>query len=214
MTPLGRTALGLLLVLLDLRLPGLDVVPDVLGWVLVVGGLGPLVPRCPALAPVRTAAVLAGLLSLADLVHPVVTTADGTSTTSAAVPPEGLQGLLSFGSLVAGLVAVVLLSLRLRDLAATAGDARRAAVLGRFAVYHAVAGGTVVLVGLAALTTSAQGDTDVGGPAALLLVLVVLAALVVEVAFLLTLRGARLEPWALPVDADRTAPPDGGGVTG
>lgn len=198
MTPLGRIALGLLLVLLDLRVQGLDVVPDVVGWVLVVLGLSQLVARCPALAPCRAAAVVAGALSLADLVHPTRTTTtgdDSSTTTTAAVPPDGLQGLLAFGSMMAALVVVVLLSLRLRDLATADGDGRRARTFGRFAVYQAVAGGTVALVSLVTLLTT-SGSTQVEGSAAGVLALVVLAALLVEAAFLLTLSGARREPWA------------------
>jgi hypothetical protein len=206
MTPLGRIALGLLVVLLDLRLEGFDALPDVLGWVLVVVGLGELLPVCVRLAPARSAAVVAGGLSLADLVHPTRTTTTGDpafpNTTTAVVPPEGLQGLLSLGAMVAGLVVVVLLSLRLRDLAAAAGDGRRERSFGRFAVYHGVVGGLAVLVALASVVMSSSGTTDVQGPAAAVLVVVVLAALLVEAAFLLALRGARHEPWTLPRGVD------------
>ena len=45
MTPLGMVAAGLGLVVLDLRYNGLDLVPDLAGWAVVLGGLAKLLTR-------------------------------------------------------------------------------------------------------------------------------------------------------------------------
>lgn len=45
MTPVARIAWGFLIVLVDLRIQGLDVVPDIVGWILAVSGTGRLFER-------------------------------------------------------------------------------------------------------------------------------------------------------------------------
>ena len=45
MPPLGRVVVGFIVVLVDVRFNGLDVIPDVAGWAFVLIGLGPLVGR-------------------------------------------------------------------------------------------------------------------------------------------------------------------------
>ena len=103
--------------------------PDAMGMVVLAGfvvmllvatGLAALARRHPLLTTSGRVAVIAAVLSLADLVHPQRTVVEGderlaTSTTST-VPPEGLQGLLVAGYLATSVVLLVLLSLALRDL--------------------------------------------------------------------------------------------------
>lgn len=70
---LGRVAAGLLLVLLDLRFDGVDVVPDVIGWAIVLVALRRIGSGDPTASPLLWAVAVVGLLSLGDLVRvPVV----------------------------------------------------------------------------------------------------------------------------------------------
>ncbi len=191
MTPLGAVCLGFLLVLIDLRTPGLDVVPDPLGWVFVVAGLSRLARLDPRFRRVRQVAVLSGLLSLADLVHPVLTQTTGAGTTSAAVEPSGIQGWLVTGYIAADVVTAVLLSLAIRDRAQAHGDLVVAQRFARFVWLH-------VGFGALALTPGPIGlVTDVADVAllAVLAVPVVVAALAFAVWFLLALAGCRHLPW-------------------
>lgn len=59
---------GLLVVLLDLRFDGFDVVMDPVGWAMVVAGLGRLRHRHPGLATARAAAMAAGVVSVVQVV--------------------------------------------------------------------------------------------------------------------------------------------------
>jgi hypothetical protein len=71
--PLRLVAAGLLLVLLDLRIGGVDLLPDVLGLALVAVGLRRLGAGDPFARPVLVATSVAAVLSLGDLVRvPVV----------------------------------------------------------------------------------------------------------------------------------------------
>ena len=191
MTALGTVALGLALVLLDLRISGFDVVPDVLGWLLAIGGLGRLAPLAARFRTARGWAVGCAVLSLADLVQPQVTTTgpDG-STTTAAASPDGLLGWVVAGYGVAAVVVAVLVSLAVRDVARRHGDTRLAERFTTFATLH-VALGAVLLAGTAvALVTGVEGTLRPQGGAAALTVGFVLAAVAVEVCFLLALASA------------------------
>lgn len=63
MTPLQKIAMGLVITLVDVIAAGYDVIPDVLGWVLVVLGLRELRARI-SVATLIPMSVLAGLVSL------------------------------------------------------------------------------------------------------------------------------------------------------
>ncbi len=67
MTPFARVAAGLVVVLVDLRLPDIDVVADPVGWVLVLLGLTALAGRDPWFRAAVGAAVVGGLCSLPAL---------------------------------------------------------------------------------------------------------------------------------------------------
>jgi hypothetical protein len=196
MTPLGAVCLGFLLVLIDLRTPGLDVVPDPLGWVFVVAGLSRLARLDPRFRRVRQVAVLSGLLSLADLVHPVLTQTTGAGTTSAAVEPSGIQGWLVTGYIAADVITAVLLSLAIRDRARAHGDLLVAQRFALFVWLH-------VGFGALALTPAPiRLVTDVADVAVLtvLVVPIVVAALALAVWFLLALAGCRHLPWLQDVE--------------
>ena len=200
-TALGAVTLGLLLVLADVRLGGLDVLPDVLGWVLVVLGTRALARTDPRFTWVVRLAVLAAVLSLASLWHPVATVTEpgGATTLTATAPagPAGLHGALDSAHHAVAVVVTVLLSLRIRDRARVQGDAAVARRFGLFAVLHAALGSLVLLASVAAaLVGSAQQATPVWADVALLVG--VLAAFAVQVWFLVALAGIRQLPWLQP----------------
>ena len=200
-TALGAVAAGLLLVLVDLRFGGVDALPDVLGWVLVVLGTRALARTDPRWRVVVLLAVLAAVLSLASLWHPVVTvtvpgTGDGvTTSTTGPVDPGGLHGLLVSAHNAVAVVFSVLLSLRVRDRAREHDDAPVARRFARFALLHAVLGAVVLLASLAA---ALAGGPDVTDSVGWLLLAVVLAAVAVQVWFVLALAGVRQLPWLQP----------------
>lgn len=191
MTPLGAIAFGLALVLADLRMLSFDLVPDPLGWLLVAVGLGRLAHLAARFAWASRCAILAGLLSFADLTHPVVTRTGGPgSSTTTAVAPGGLQGVLVAGSAVAGLAAAVLLSLAVRDRAREHDDLPLAARFHLFARLH-------VLVGVLLLAGMLLGGVSDGSDLTPLVLPVVVAALALEVWFIASLASARFRPWLL-----------------
>ena len=196
MTPIGAVAAGLLLVLLDLRLSGFDVLPDVLGWLVAVRGLGRLVRLDPSFWLTRACAGVASVLSLTDLVHPQRTTTDGVgSTTTAVVPPEGLQAVLSgVGGLVAALTTV-LLCLVLRDRARRHGDIPLAERFSLFAFLQGAVGVLLLAAWVLGSAAGTDGTLTPQGPAAAATFVLVLAVIAMEVWFLLTLAGARTRPW-------------------
>ena len=195
MTPVGAVALGLALALLDLRVSGFDVLPDVVGWVVALGGLSRLVRLDPRFARTRSWSLLAALLSFADVVHPQVTRSVDGFTTTSTVAPGGLQGWLVAGYGCTVAVVAVLLSLALRDRARLVGDTPLAERFTTFAFLHAVIGAVLLAGAAVALSTTDDGVIEATGGLAGLTLVVVLAALAVEVCFLLALRGARGRPY-------------------
>ena len=193
MTPLGGVVAGLLLVVLDLRISGFDLLLDPLGWLLAVGSLGRLVPLEGTFARARWAAVLAGVLSVADVARPVV---DGKDAR-----PEGLHGLLTDAYGLAVGLMLVLLALALRNRAEAEHEpasARRfhgfAMLLGTFAV---------VSYALAAVVTLAD-DPLLPGVA---LFVVAMADLVAAIWFVVVVARHRRLPWL----QDSVAQPSGAG---
>jgi len=202
LTALGAVAIGLALVLADVRLlAGVDVLPDVVGWGLVAAGTGALARTDDRFALVRNLALLAAVLSLASLWHPVVTvtdpgTGDGvTTSTTGPVDPVGLHGLLVSAHNAVAVVFSVLLSLRVRDRAREHDDGPVARRFARFAVLHALLGAVVLLASLAA---ALAGGPDVTDSVGWLLLAFVLAAVAVQVWFVLALAGVRQLPWLQP----------------
>ncbi|MEG3616244.1 hypothetical protein [Isoptericola haloaureus] len=68
MRPLLLVLWGLLVVAVDLKIEGFDLVVDLVGWALVARGLGTLAPRGTGFAVGAWAGVLGGLASVAELV--------------------------------------------------------------------------------------------------------------------------------------------------
>ena len=218
MTPFGLLALGYVLALLDFCVPGFDVLLDVVGWLLVVLALSRLHAQSTLFVRTRVTAVVAGVLALADLVHPLETISTGAGTTTRAVQPDGLQGVLVSLYGVAVVVFAVLLSLAVHEAARAQADTATQRTFWRFAILHAVLGAAALLVGLLVADAgsptsgvSAPGVTTTGvdGPAAALLVAAVLGLLALEIWFVVALARVRHLPW-LSASAPAVAAQDGG----
>ena len=205
MNPLGTVALGLLLVLLDLRIGGFDVLADVVGWVVAASGLARLTELDRRFGGARAAAVASGVLSLADLVQPQRTITTGSTTTTVGGTPDGWLGVVDTCYSVAMVVAAVLLCLALRDRAREHAEPELAMRFGQFAVLHVVLGTVVLVLSVVALSFGTDGRITPQGPAAALTLLFVLVALAIEVWFLLTLSGARTRWWLQPVGSSAGA---------
>lgn len=75
MHPYKLIALGLLIAAVDLRLNGFDLIVDAIGWFIALGALDQLGRQVhPAFVPARNAALVAGLVSLTELVALVLPT--------------------------------------------------------------------------------------------------------------------------------------------
>ena len=195
MTPVGAVALGLVLALLDLRIYGFDVLPDVVGWLVAVRGLSRLTTLDGRFGPALRWALLTAVLSLADLVRAQVTTTTDTMTATSDAAPAGLHGWLVTAYGLAGVVVVVLLSLALRDRARIVGDLSPAGRFTTFACLHAGLGVVLLAGGVLALLSTDDGSIEATGGLAALTLVVVVAALAVQVFFVLALRGVRERPW-------------------
>ena len=68
MSPLGKVVIGFVLVIVDFRIDTFDLVPDVVGWVVVLSGLMALAGRSRGFTVAAAAAGTALLLALVDLV--------------------------------------------------------------------------------------------------------------------------------------------------
>ena len=203
MSPLGAVCAGLLLVIVDFRVPGLDVVPDPVGWALVAVGLSRLPSPDNTAVAARVAAVVTALLSLAELSLPVATETSGpvdgagpVTSTTAVADPEGLQAILVSTYSFAFSVTLVLLTLALRTRAARAGDTAAATTLTRFVVFHVVVGALGVVVDLVIRAAGVTVPRQVDGGAVALALVAVLATFVVVALFLVTLYRMRERPWA------------------
>jgi hypothetical protein len=166
MTPLGAVVGGLVLVFVDLRLEGLDVVPDVLGWLLVLVGVSRLAGSHAGFAVAAGAAALGFLQSWGQLT---------------AEPTELLQGLEA----VAQTVLVFATCTGLRGVVADQRTRRTADLVRWWDV------GLTALVVLVLAGFSVGLD---GGAATPLLVLVIVAGVVVFLWFLVLLWANRDRP--------------------
>lgn len=171
MTPLGKVVAGLLLVILDFRIDGFDLLPDLVGWPLVLIGLLPLFPRHGGFAVATVAAGGATLLAIPQQLSepgPVLTVLETV-----------LETAVTFGTCT-GVIAVV-----------AEPAIRRTAGIIRWTDLALTVVAT--LVGLAA-----RGGTD--GAAAGPLLLLAVASLGVAIWFLVFLwsnrRRAELAPTA------------------
>ena len=183
MTPLGAVVAGLLVVLLDLRVAGVDLLLDPVGWLIVLRA----VRRVPVAREwshrVRWAAAVSALLSLVDVLHPV-------GRGGADASHDGLPGVVQELYGIAVTVTLVLLALALRDRAQEAGDVGSAGVLQRFAWLLAALGVAVLLLGW--VVPAVVDETLLPAVALLALGLV---DLVVAVCFVIVLARRRHRPW-------------------
>lgn len=198
-----RLVLGLLVVVVDLRLQGFDVLVDAVGWIVVVGAVGQLSGAVPGLRRARVVAVLAGVLSLADLLHPTRTTVDDpfgdgstTTSTTSAVAPDGLQGGLVAAYAALCVVFLVLVCLAMAAAASRGGQQEVVPPLPNAALVSAVVQGAAVLVGILSMVDGGSPVTAAAdlGPVGLLLSL---AGFVSVVWVLVLLWGLRVWPLLL-----------------
>lgn len=166
MTPLARVAWGFLVVVVDVRTDGFDLVPDPLGWVLVLAGLVPLAGRDPWFAAASAASAVGLLVSL-----PQALAEPGALLTA-------VQSVVETG-LVFGTCTGIMH--RVEPPARTTGGRIRWTDLGLTAVTTAI--------GLAA-----GGAGQVTGAVVVLLLLPALAALAVMAWFALFLLGVQRHP--------------------
>lgn len=158
MPPLGRITVGLLVVLVDLRFNGLDLVPDVVGWALVLVGLRFLVGRHGWFQLASAAAAIELVVSVFELLQPA---------TGPAVLVDAVAGPAVMFGVCSGVIVTV----------ANPGVRRTADVIRWLSV-------VLALLDLAFQAAAVDGQQDVGGPAALAVVLFVGVALGVMVWFL------------------------------
>ena len=168
MTPIGGVVGGLVLMIFDVRVGGVDLVPDVASWALVAVSLGKLTGRAQPFALAKSAAVITAVLSLADLVQPtttVATTSDDLSTFTETVraSPGGLHGGLLFAYMIAMTVVPVLICWAVRCAALNVRDLPRATSFTNltFAV--------LAVSALADIYAIAIGASDVFGSGVLLI---------------------------------------------
>ena len=153
MVPLARLVVGYLLVLVDLRIDGFDLVPDLVGWALVLWALVPLTRRSDWFRLALVAAVVELVLSLVEVRQPV----------------GGLALLVDVGAGAAFIFAVVtgIIATVGREEVRAAGDPVR---------------WTNLVMGLVAFVLVTMVDSgqvvDLGGGPILLVVLVGLGAVV------------------------------------
>ena len=193
MTPLGAVALGLLCAIGDVTVSGLDLLPDPVGWWLVMVGIGRLGSVNPLLVGARRAAVVTALLAAADLV--------------AALAGGELPALLDTVFGAAQLVTVLLLCLGLRERARAWGDDVQGTRFARLAVVLGVLGtSTLILSELLAVVDEVE---DVVVPGLVLLGLGLVELGVVAWVTVVTMLVRRL-PWAQR-SAATAAPPAAAG---
>ena len=114
MHPLRRVFWGFLIVFVDIRLGGFDVIPDVIGWVIVLAGLLAVSAQHAALRIALIAASIALVVGfVTEYVLASPSTADGT-----------VWGVLDT---VASTVFIFAMCTGMRDLARAAGNERIAA---------------------------------------------------------------------------------------
>lgn len=167
MPPLGRITVGYLLVLVDIRINGLDVIPDLAGWAVVLAGVASLLGRSGWFRLAAGAAAVELVTSAVELLQPPPTLA--TLVDAVASP-----------AVVFGVCGGVMATVENPTVRATA-DAIR---------WLSLALGIVDL----AVRALSDGQQDVGGLGALAVVLFVLVALGVMIWFLVFCWRERARP--------------------
>lgn len=174
MTGLGMLVAGFLVIIADLRINGLDLISDPIGWLFVLIGLAGLTRLHPGFT-------LAAISSIAGLVLSV-----GSITEAPGVLLGTLESVAMTGVVFGTCTAILALSAGERD--------RRAAQVIRWSDLALTAVG---VVGFAA----GEGDADrvqVHGALAPVVIVLALTALVVGIWFLLLAWRVRREPAYAP----------------
>lgn len=175
MTPLGRAALGLGIVMVDIRFEDFDLVLDPVGWVIVLAGFAPLNGRSSWFQAASLAAGIGLVVSLVDLVG-------------------DLGALLSLVDLGAATALVFATCTALMEVLEWE-PYRRTANLIRWLDLGLAALGALLVAGGAA---AGRGEVRVSGAAAPPFVVFVLVALGVFVWFLVFLVRLRRDPRLQP----------------
>lgn len=157
MKPLQSIAMGLVIIAISARASGYDLLPDPIGWLLVLHGLGQLPPDLPHRPALRTLGLVALVMSIV-LWFP--TLADGIENTD--------ESLLW----AANLPQLAFVAVLCRALARIADDA--AARWLRTAAALTVVAALLPVVVLGARETALLGVMVVGSAAVLVLVIVLL----------------------------------------
>ncbi|QWC84223.1 hypothetical protein KLP28_11560 [Nocardioidaceae bacterium] len=172
--PLTLVVIGFLVVIADLRADGFDLLPDPIGWVLVVIGLAPLRGRHPGFSVAYGTAI--ALVPLSLLLLSSVDLLDGAAARAASL----LDTLTTVAVEAGVLLGVAALTARERT--------RRIALV-------ALAGAALAaVIGAASALFAPVEQTTVSGGSAALLVVVVVAVLVLLLAALLWLYRVGAEP--------------------
>jgi hypothetical protein len=155
---LGRISIGYLLVIIDVRIDGLDVIPDVVGWLLALTGLWSLWSRHSWFQVAALGAGAGALLSVPQLF--------AEPRHLAVLLTGAAETALVFGT-CSGVLALVL-----------DDDVRRSAQWIRWSDLG------LTLVAAAVTVATGETTTEVSGGSALLVVLLVVVALSIAVWFL------------------------------
>ncbi|PWJ46981.1 hypothetical protein SAMN06264364_14318 [Quadrisphaera granulorum] len=184
---------GLVLDLADLRLGSFDVLPDVVGLALVLLGLKDLSAHLPGLRRAKQVAMVAAVLSLADLVHPLRTTTEvaGEMTTSvtAAGEPIGLWGLASGLHDVAVTLLIILVCRAVARAARDGGAVTVAEIFGRLVLWN-----TLLLVAELLATAAGLALGEEATELAVVVLPVVIAGVALSIWTLVRLWGLREGP--------------------
>ena len=202
-------AAGLVVVALDFRTRSVDLLPDVMGWLLV--GAGARMARVPLVAPLAVGTAVLNLSELALPYHLVRFSAESGEFVPANAPGaedlpihhrwndlSQLRGAVIAAAMTLGAVTVVALLRTLRERACAAGDQAAAHELRVAMVAPALWAVPFVLVVASTVRSAERYDPvwEGGAEAGWLLALVALLGL----AELLVLRRDR--GWAFVVDAE------------
>lgn len=172
MHPLRWVAFGFLIVFVDIRLGGIDVIPDAIGWAIVAAGLLAVSAQHAAFRIALAAASLALVVGLVtEYVLASTSTADGT--------------VWSVLDSVATTVFVFATCTGMRDLARAAGDDRTATQAGIVRWLDVAL--TVVMLGVAAAAGFPEERIGIGSSLALPLLAFAAMALAVVIWFLVLL---------------------------
>lgn len=181
MTAFGKLFWGFLLVLLDFRINGFDILIDFLGYALILAGLSELATRNEHFARARPFAIVLLALSVLD-VWQEPPTSSGTNVDVGLFGSIGLAILFSLAVFAVNLALVYNICRGIAQLATAAGKHQLAiTAMNRWALYL----GTQIAGVLFLVIAFATRDAAVG-----LLIIVVLAGLIAAILLAALMRQA------------------------